>query len=208
MYYIQQGDCIGNIKDISGNKHIAVQLLVSGKHFGEIGMIYKIPRTMTIICRNYNTMAMLEYNQYREITNLYPRFRTYLEQHIYDYEDPNLSFIKSVINKIEFMKSTLNVETLHNLIYKLEKVNYIRGDTIFKAYDGADSILIIGRGFCEVTTYFEGNEFILEKLGQGSAINHRAFFLEDLIYVNIRCATNVTILKLSREAYKALQNEN
>ena len=63
------------------------------------------------------------------------------------------------------------------MIYKLERINYQKGDFIVKAYEHADSILIIEKGHCEISTEFEGNEFIIEKLYQGSVINHRAFFL-------------------------------
>ena len=50
------------------------------------------------------------------------------------------------------------------MIYKLKRNFYQKGDFIVKAYENADSILIIEKGKCEITTEFEGNEFIIEKL--------------------------------------------
>ena len=62
---------------------------------------------------------------------------------------------------------------------------------IIREYDNCDQIIMIYSGTVEVYSEFEGNEFVLEKLGQGSILNHRAFFMEDLMYVNVRCATPV-----------------
>lgn len=40
MYYISQGDCTVNIRDENRNENVAARILVEGKHFGEIGIIY------------------------------------------------------------------------------------------------------------------------------------------------------------------------
>jgi len=59
-----------------------------------------------------------------------------------------------------------------------------------------DSIYFIEEGEVQVTTEFESNEFILDTLGPGSAINHRAIFLKDQMYVNLQAMTEVKILFL------------
>ena len=46
-----------------------------------------------------------------------------------------------------------------------------------------DSIYFVEQGTVEVTSEFEANEFIVDKLGPGSAINYRAVFLKDQMYV-------------------------
>ena len=56
--------------------------------------------------------------------------------------------------------------------------------------------MFIEDGIVEVYTTFEGNTFILENLEQGSVINPRAFFVEDLMYVDIRCVQHCTLLVL------------
>lgn len=53
-------------------------------------------------------------------------------------------------------------------------------------------------------TKFENNEFVVEQLHKGSAINHRAFFMQDQMYVNLRCQTDAKILYLSHEEMKKL----
>ena len=41
----------------------------------------------------------------------------------------------------------------------------------------ADALFFIEDGVIDVFTKFEQNEFIIETLYKGSAINHRAFFM-------------------------------
>ena len=61
MYFIQEGDCIINIKDEKGNEYISEKILIEGDHFGEVAMIYQCKRTASVVSRNYNTMARLQY---------------------------------------------------------------------------------------------------------------------------------------------------
>ena len=63
-------------------------------------------------------------------------------------------------------------------------------------------MIFIEEGCLEVYTSFEANEFVIEKLYRGSAINHRAFFMKDSMYVNIRCAKEAKVLELSLESMK------
>ena len=90
------------------------------------------------------------------------------------------------------MKESLSLQSLNHLFYTLKWVEYDVGEYIYKAYDNADNIIIITNGLCEVYTYFEGNKFIIDYLSVGSVINQNNFFVEDLIYTNIRCLTRTT----------------
>ena len=78
LYYISSGDCVVNQITDTGKKLVALKLLTEGDHFGEIGMIYGCKRTVSIVCRNYNTMARLSYSKYRAFINEYPVFKTYI----------------------------------------------------------------------------------------------------------------------------------
>jgi len=67
---------------------------------------------------------------------------------------------------------------------------------------------IVENGHCEVYTEFEGNEFILERLYQGSVINYKTFFMDDLMTVNIRCGSYVNILELTAESFQLIQTNH
>ena len=44
----------------------------------------------------------------------------------------------------------------------------------------------------------DGVDFVIERLGQGSVINHRLVFTNDLTFMNIRCSKNTTVFLLSK----------
>lgn len=81
-------------------------------------------------------------------------------------------------------------EIFHDLIHKLGPIAYERGQVILKEFSNANSLLFVEYGVVEVYTFFEGNEFIIDRLHSGSVINYRSFFMEDLMYVNLRCKEN------------------
>ena len=43
----------------------------------------------------------------------------------------------------------------------------------------SNTLYFVEDGIVEVYTRFEGSQFVLEQLHKGSAINHRAIFMED-----------------------------
>lgn len=87
-----------NITEVKNRKeHVAFRLLVEGDHLGEIGLLYNCPRSCTIISRNFNNMASLDSNKFREITYKYPYFKKCLLNKIYKYKDPNINFMKNTI---------------------------------------------------------------------------------------------------------------
>ena len=67
-----------------------------------------------------------------------------------------------------------------------------------------ESLIFIEEGCLEVYTTFEANEFIIERLYRGSALNYRAYFMKDSMYVNIRCAKEARLLMLSLESMKEI----
>ena len=68
----------------------------------------------------------------------------------------------------------------------------------------ANALYFIEEGILEVYTKFENNEFVLEQLYKGSAINHRCFFMQDFMYVNLRSQTDAKLLVLSHVKMKEL----
>lgn len=75
----------------------------------------------------------------------------------------------------------------------------------------SNTLYFVEDGIVEVYTQFERSPFVLEQLHKGSAINHRAIFMEDQMSVSIRCHTDCKLLKLSydklNEVIQKYQNE-
>lgn len=86
-----------------------------------------------------------------------------------------------------YLEKGLAPEPLHQLMHKLVSMTYEPGQVICKELSLADRLLFVEVGVVEVYTESEGNDFVLDRLYSGSVINPRAFLLEDLLHVSIRC---------------------
>jgi len=72
---------------------------------------------------------------------------------------------------------------LFDLIFSLKQELYDK-ETIILAEDKVvDSIFFLEEGTIEVSTEFDNNIFVIDKLGPGSAINYRSIFLKDQMYI-------------------------
>jgi succinate dehydrogenase/fumarate reductase flavoprotein subunit len=58
----------------------------------------------------------------------------------------------------------------------------------------------------DVNTHFEQNDFRLEALYPGSIINQRAFFMQDIMYVNIKVQREAKILELTQEKFQEIRD--
>lgn len=85
---------------------------------------------------------------------------------------------------------------MHDIIYELKPKYYEKGSILSKPDDKTSSLIFVEDGCLEVYTMSDGNEFILDRLYRGSCLNHRTFFMEDLMYVYVRCAKNSILLGL------------
>ena len=67
--------------------------------------------------------------------------------------------------------------------------------------DDLDAVFIVQRGLLEAYTYFEGNEFVLERLPKGSVINMQALsgFEDDASEIYVRAVEPSIILGVSDE---------
>ena len=95
-------------------------LLVEGDHFGEIALMYKCLRTASVICRNYNTLARLNYEKWREVVNEYPKYLQLLKMYVSLYEDPFKEFIRKLIMRINYLSKYLTSEDMNTMIYTIK----------------------------------------------------------------------------------------
>lgn len=102
-----------------------------------------------------------------------------------------------------YLEKGLTPEALHLLMHKLESKTYEAGQVICRELSLADRLLFVEVGVVEVYTECEGNVFVLDRLYSGSVINPRAFLLEDLLHVSIRCGAKegCGVLELTLAAF-------
>jgi CRP-like cAMP-binding protein len=116
MYFITRGDCTVDMIDEKRITHVAIRLLVEGMHFGEIGCYFKCKRTATITSRNYNSLAMLSYAQFRDILADSPEFDEYIARYIYQYHGSRKMFVWKILNQIDYLKE-LSKDIFHQIYY-------------------------------------------------------------------------------------------
>lgn len=64
--------------------------------------------------------------------------------------------------------------------------------------------MLLEHGELEVYTYFDSNEFVLERLFPGSIINFREYMIQDLMHVNIRVSKPCRIMQITEANIKTV----
>ena len=223
MFFISKGSCKVNVR-CDSSKEVTIRTLNEGDHFGEINLLYKCPRSATVISNNYNTLARLKLDNFKDLIAEYPEYEICLRNHVIKVYgnmekqevnpkqvesqqqrqvDPKIAFLKATIKRVDYLKH-IDDPIFFDIMFALKSKQYEKDEVVLAEDHNADSLLFIEEGILEVYTHFEANEFVLERLYRGSAVNHRAYFMKDSMYVNVRCAKEAKILTLSLEDMKEI----
>ena len=135
LFFISKGDCAVFFTDTYGKAHLSDKLLTEGDHFGEVALIYKCKRTMTVMSRNYNTMARLSYDQYRNIINEFTEFQDLLKAYLFEYNDVGKQFATRMLLSIEFFQDIRSSDVFHSLIYRMKETIHMPGEIILRQDD-------------------------------------------------------------------------
>lgn len=176
MFFVGSGHCRVKVRD-QNQREINIGTLNEGDHFGEISLIYNCKRSATVTSSNYNTLARIIKPRFREIISEFPEYETCLKQNaIKTYRDKKIQFVLRMIKRVEYLQKHED-EVLFDLMFSLESKTFEKDTTVLTEENQADSLYFIEDGILEAYTSFEKNEFVVEQLHKGSAINHRAFFM-------------------------------
>lgn len=118
------------MRDVRGNEHANIRVLAEGDHFGEISLIYHCKRSASVISRNYNTLANMEEERFRELIAEYPEYEIQLKSHVRrNYKDPKISFILNMLQQVEYFKN-IEEEILYDLMFSLKSKQLEAGSII------------------------------------------------------------------------------
>ena len=201
IYFLKgSGSCRVKVRDHMGRSRLQPNKIQNGDHFGEFSLIFDCPRSATVISEHYNTFARLGAQQYKAVIAEYPEWEEFLKQNaIKSYRDQKIQFILRMLRRVEYLENFEDA-VLFDLMFKLEAEKFEKGFNIMDPSSASDILYFVENGVVEVFTRFEGQIFVLEQLHKGSAINHRAIFLEDSMSVSVRCQTDCRLLKLSQKS--------
>ena len=99
----------------------------------------------------------------------------------------------------------MNKHLLHTILYSLEEKYYPIGHIVLQEQDETDKLFIVSHGALEIYSEFEGNEFLIETLNEGSVLNYRVLFTDEQMYVNVRCKCGTHLLELSLDKLKEIR---
>lgn len=134
-------------------------------------------------------MAHLSWDKYRNIVCEYPEFKKSLRKCVREYHDPQKQFFLKALKLIPYFKNA-PWTFMQEAMYSFKEHIIEKGQSLLREGSNATGILIVEKGCIEVYTEFEGNQFILDRLYPGSVINHRAFLMGDVMYVNMVCISH------------------
>ena len=130
MFFIGKGDCEVRVRDERGREHEQIRLLVEGDHFGEISLIYKCKRSASVISRNYNTLAKMTSDRYRELVAEYPEYEVCLKKYIREtYNDPKIRFIVDMLERVEYLQGVKR-EIIFDLMFNLKPRSFEQGSVM------------------------------------------------------------------------------
>lgn len=145
----------------------------------------------------------------------FPEFEEALKTYIKaNYKDSKLKFLKDMILSIPYDMKTMNAlkadeDVQNTMIFSLKSQSYEEGELILSESSGnfsqkAKSIIFVERGYVEIMSQVSSLEsppfaYSIDKLGEGSCINSRAYITGDSMVVNFKAGPNCRILELMRE---------
>lgn len=169
--------------------------MLPGDHFGEISLLYKCKRTVTVMSNNYCTLGKMTEYHFKDFLSKFSKagVEEAFRDVIYQYKDPVTTFLLEAIDKINYFQSA-SEKTKRDIVFSLNPVNFDKGGLIFKPGDEADAMYIVDSGVVEIYILMDkGVEFVIDRLYKGSVINHRAFLFNDVIDTYARCASLVSM---------------
>ena len=218
MFFIAKGKFGVSIKKNHGVSFITSdkkkekpdRVLQDGDHFGEISMIYNCKRSATVESCNYGTLAALKKENFLELQNsTFENIIEVFKKQICLYDDEVKMFLAFAMEKISYFKY-LKLMTKQEIFHSMERVTYEKDALLCKKGDIATKMFVIQDGIIEVACKYAPRieeEFVIERLGRGSIINHRSFMLEDDADTDFRCLTAVSCFELTADKIREIKGK-
>jgi len=129
------------------------------------------------------------------------------KKYTFTYVDEQKKWLIETLRELPFF---VDIEewTLHRIVYQMKRRILDKGTLLYKAQEEVNHFRIVQDGIIDVFTFFEGKEFIIERLMRGSLMNHRSFFLEEHAVVFARAAKTSIVLEISIDDINKYLNDS
>lgn len=113
-----------------------------------------------MISRDYVTASYIERVLFNNMLDQLPNFGKVMRKYVCQYNFTKKTFILKVLKHVSYLKD-LTLGQINQVYYNLKPRFIEKGTVILKPYDEIESLIIIVNGVVEMTTEFDGNEFVL-----------------------------------------------
>ena len=151
LYFIANGVCNVEVFDEEKIIHQVGQMF-EGDNFGEIGLLYNIECTATVITASYTNLAVMDKNNFEQMLDIYPSVTNVLLEKIANYKDNWRVFVKNMIRKVPYL-TKLDPLAISDLMYSMTQQRYEAGDVIFTESLSTDYMYFIVEGKVELYTH-------------------------------------------------------
>lgn len=120
MYFIGRGDCAVNIISHTGYEEMSIHTLEEGDHFGEVALLYQCHRSASVVSRNYNTLAVLLFQDFQLLKTEHPEFEKELTNYVIsNYKDSKVEFLKKAIKSVVYLEK-IEIELLTKFVFSIK----------------------------------------------------------------------------------------
>ncbi|KAI9206670.1 uncharacterized protein BJ171DRAFT_16301 [Polychytrium aggregatum] len=204
----------GQVNVISEDGETIVNVMKDGSFFGEIGLLFSVPRTASCRASGRSIILTLTKDRLQKCVKDYPkvaeaishiaeeRFASYMkqkeEQHEVEFgEELKLSMTNDDLKSVPLFRDC-EVGFLHMLALHLKPVQYRQNNLIIKKGDYGMEMYFVVRGIAEV---FGDDGKVYAQFHPGSFFGEVALLFRMQRTASVRCVSNViNVFKLTKES--------
>ena len=139
MFFVIKGTCTVHVRAEASKDPPKIRTIKKGEHFGEIHLLYRCARSATVTSENYNTLARLKIDNFKEIVADFPEYEICLRNHVIKtygnmtkpdgseknrYQiDPKIQFLRQTIKRVDYLKS-IDDEVFFDIMFALKPRQY------------------------------------------------------------------------------------
>ncbi|KAJ3092078.1 hypothetical protein HK102_010988 [Quaeritorhiza haematococci] len=209
MFFIMKGE----VQVISEDGESIINVMREGSFFGEIGLLFSVPRTASCRSRGRSVLLILTKEKLKKVASKFPaaaetirliaeeRFASFVKQQEFavkmDFdEELKLGITKDDLNKHPLFRDC-EVGFLHMLSLTLKPVQYLHNDLLIKRGDKAEEMFFVVRGTAEVFNEDDGR--VYAQFPPGSFFGEVGLILGKKRTASVRCVTPyIDVFKLTR----------
>ncbi|KAJ1558403.1 hypothetical protein HK096_001296 [Nowakowskiella sp. JEL0078] len=210
MFFVLKGE----VAVVSEDGETIINLMKEQSFFGEIGVLFSVPRTASCRARGRCVILILTKEKLHKAVEPYPkvadaialiaeeRFQSYVKQKETEVEVDFGDELKLGITKDDLQNVPLfrdcEVGFLHMLALNLKPIQFTQNELIIKKGEMASEMFFVARGIAEV--FGEDDGKVYAQFQPGSFFGEVGLFLKVKRTASVRCVTSVlNVFTLSRQ---------